>query len=57
MVWNFGLILPSPGGSVQYVAFTPDGTSLMMLVDGEHAVRMWNLDQLHEELKKISLPW
>ena len=48
--------LPSLGGPVRSVAFTPDGGRLMMLVDGEHAVRMWDLVRFAKNSRDSASP-
>ena len=34
------------GNSVRQVAFSPDGSTLAVLVNNERAVRVWHLDRL-----------
>jgi WD40 repeat protein len=48
--------LPADGPVLQ-VVFHPDGKRLAMVVEGEHAVRIWHLDRLEQELKKLALGW
>jgi WD40 repeat protein len=52
------LRIPSPSGHpVLSAKFSPDGRILGMLVQNEHAVRLWHLDRLRLRLKQLGLDW
>jgi WD40 repeat protein len=44
-------------GPMQSVSLGHRSMLMSVLVDGEHAVRVWRLDRLHDELAKFSLGW
>ena len=35
----------------------PDGRTLGMLIQGEHAVRLWDLDRMRSRLAELGLDW
>ena len=39
------------------IRFSPDGSSLGVLIPRERGVRIWNLDLLRRELGKLELDW
>jgi len=47
----------SAPGPVTWLSFTPDGTSLAMLIQDEYAVRFWRLDRLQQRLGELGLGW
>jgi len=52
------LRIPSPSGrSILAARFTPDGRNLGILVQNEHAVRIWHLDTLRARLGDLGLDW
>jgi WD40 repeat protein len=52
------LHIASPSGRpVLTVRFSPDGRLLAMLVQDEHAVRLWNLDRLRARFRILGLDW
>ncbi|WP_435010851.1 WD40 repeat domain-containing serine/threonine protein kinase [Tundrisphaera lichenicola] len=55
--WGEFLTLPEASGSVRTVRFGPGGKTLVVLVDGERAVRVWHLDRLRERLAPMGLGW
>lgn len=42
---------------VHSVRFSPNGETLGILVENEYAVRLWRLDRLRDELRKLRLDW
>ncbi len=43
-------------GPVKQLAFTPDGSTLLYLIENETAIRLWHLDQIHERIAELNLP-
>jgi WD40 repeat protein len=50
------MALPSPGPVVS-ISFSPDGSRLAMLVQGERTVRIWHMDRLRDRLARMGLGW
>ncbi len=49
------LTLPAYQAPIQTLRLSANGRTLALLVQGEHAVRLWRFDQLNEELGKMKL--
>jgi WD40 repeat protein len=45
------------GGPVRQLAFSPDGSRLLVLLKGEHAVRVWRLDLLRQHFRELRVDW
>ncbi len=46
-----------PGRPIRALQFSPEGVRLGMLLENEHAVRIWDLGQLRTELGVLGLQW
>ena len=51
------LNLPPRHGAIKSLTLAEDSSKLLVLVDGEYAVRLIHLDRLQDELKKLELAW
>jgi WD40 repeat protein len=51
------LTLRSPTGPIHSVRFSRDGQSLLAIIRGETAVRVWHLDRLRQSLRPMGLDW
>jgi WD40 repeat protein len=50
--------IPSPSGRpILSARFSPDGRTLGVLIQNEHAVRIWHLDMLRQRLGAIGVGW
>ena len=49
--------LPAPTAPALALAFSPDGGRLYALLEGEHAVRVWDLGRLRGRLREMGLGW
>jgi len=47
---------PTPR-SITSLRFSPDGKRLAFIVEGERAVRVWDLPKLHQQLSNLGLGW
>ncbi|MFO0950202.1 MAG: hypothetical protein U0835_03435 [Isosphaeraceae bacterium] len=47
--------LQSPGGPVESLSITPDGGTLFALCRREHAVRLWDLARLRQEMTALGI--
>lgn len=51
------LALPTPPALVRRLAFDAGGHRLMVQVDGDHAVRVWELGDLRGKMAEIGMGW